>query len=101
LNGIERKTRSKVLIAGTGALAAAGLGFGAAMASPPAPVTTQSTAGIQRTAVDAPTPGDAADVPGAVEHPETAGAQEEPGDTGPDVEQSGEHTDPGDAPGSP
>jgi hypothetical protein len=64
-------------------------------------VTTQSTAGIQRTAVDAPTPGDAADVPGAVEHPETAGAQEEPGDTGPDVEQSGEHTDPGDAPGSP
>lgn len=82
----DKKIRTRLLIGATGVLALAGLGIGAANAATPATATTQTTS------VEAPSPGDAADVPGAVETP---------GDTGPDVQQTGEHTDPGDAPGSP
>jgi hypothetical protein len=95
MNLKDQKIRTRVLIGATGVLALAGLGIGAANAATPATATTQTTS------VVSPSPGDAADVPGAVETPGTAGAQETPGDTGPDVQQAGEHTDPGDAPGSP
>jgi hypothetical protein len=95
MNVKDLKTRTKVLIVSAGVLGMAGLGLGAANAATPAPATTQSVT------ADTPTPGDVADAPGAVEGPETADAPEVPGDTGPNVEQTGDHTDPGDAPGSP
>jgi hypothetical protein len=95
MNLKDQKIRTRVLIGATGVLALAGLGIGAANAATPATATTQTTS------VTTPSPGDAADAPGAAEAPETAGAQQTPGDTGPDVQQTGEHTDPGDAPGSP
>jgi hypothetical protein len=101
MNVKDTKARSKALLAGAGVLATAGLGIAAATASPPVPGTTQSPVGTQSITADTPTPGDAADMRGTVEGPETADAQDPPGDPGPDVEQTGEHTDPGDAPGSP
>lgn len=58
-------------------------------------------------ATDTATPGDTADVAGAAEAPEATGAAEAPekagaADIGPnvDVQQTGDHQDPGDAPGS-
>ncbi len=119
MNVKDAKTRTKVLIVGAGILATAGLGIGAANAATPAPSTGQSVTGSQNGAIDTPTPGDTADAPGTVDTPtpedtadapgtgeatETPDAQEgpeAPGDTGPNVEQTGDHTDPGDAPGSP
>jgi hypothetical protein len=98
MNVKDLKTRTKILIVSAGVLGMAGVGLGAANAATPAPVTTQSVT------ADTPTPGDVADAPGAVEGPETADAQDSPGAsgaTGPNVEQTGDHTDPGDAPGSP
>jgi hypothetical protein len=86
MNVKEKNIRTRLLIGAVGVLALTGLGIGAANAATPAPVTTQTTS------TETPSPGDVADVPGAVETP---------GDTGPDVQQTGEHTDPGDAPGSP
>ena len=95
MNLKNQKNRTRVLIGATGVLALAGLGIGAANAATPAPVTTQTTS------TETPSPGDVADVPGVVEAPDPAGVPETPGDTGPGVQQTGEHTDPGDAPGSP
>ena len=95
MNVKDLKTRTKIVIVSAGVLGMAGLGLGAANAAPPSPTTTQSVT------ADTPTPGDTADAPGAVEGTEKADAPEAPGDTGPNVEQTGEHTDPGDAPGSP
>jgi hypothetical protein len=101
MNVKDLKPRTKVLLAGTAVLALAGLGIGAANASPPAPTPIQSTVATQPAVADTPEPGDVADAPGAVESPEKAVAPEAPGDTGPNGEQTGDHTDPGDAPGSP
>ncbi len=78
MNLKDQKIRTKVLIGATGVLALAGLGIGAANAA--TPVTTQTTT------AETATPGDPA-----------ANAS----DSGTDVQQNGDHTDPGDAPGSP
>lgn len=104
MNVKDARTRTKVLIVGAGILATAGLGIGAANAATLAPLTGHSVTGSQNGAVDAPTPGDTADAPGTGEATETPDAQEgpeAPGDTGPNAGQTGDHTDPGDAPGSP
>jgi hypothetical protein len=78
MNLKDQKIRTKVLIGATGVLALAGLGIGAANAA--TPVTTQTTT------AETSTPGDPAD---------------NASDSGTDVQQNGDHTDPGDAPGSP
>lgn len=97
----DLRTRTKVLIVSAGVLGMAGLSLGAANAATPA-TPAPVIAGALTT--DIQTPGDVADAPGAVEEPEAADAQdspEAPGDPGPNAEQTGDHTDPGDAPGSP
>lgn len=91
----DLKARTKVLLASACILGLAGLGLGAANAATPAPVTTQSVT------ADEPTPGDVADAPDAAEVPDAAHAPEAPGDSGPNVEQTGDFTDPVDAPGAP
>lgn len=98
MNVKDLKTRTKVLIVSAGILGMAGLGIGAANAATPPPATTQSVT------ADTPTPGDVADAPGAAEAPDVADAQhspEAPGDTGPNVSQTGDHTDPADPPRNP
>ena len=77
MNLKDQKIRTKVLIGATGVLALAGLGIGAANAA--TPVTTQTTT------AETTTPDDPADIAS---------------DSGTDVQQNGDHTDPGDAPGS-
>jgi hypothetical protein len=95
MNVKDLKTRTKVLIISAGVLGIAGLGLEAANAATPIPTSTQSVT------VDTPTPGDVADAPGASEDPETADAPEVQGETGPNVEQIGDHMDPRDAPDAP
>ena len=82
MNLKDQKIRTKVLIGATGVLALAGLGIGAANAATPA--TTQTT--TQTTTAETSTPDDPAD---------------NASDSGTDVQQNGDHTDPGDAPGTP
>ncbi|MET3811521.1 hypothetical protein [Arthrobacter sp. UYEF3] len=94
MNVKDLQTRTKVLIVSAGILGMAGVGIGAANAATPPPATTQSG-----DVADA--PGDVADAPAAGEAPETSDAPEAPGDTGPNVDQTGDHTDPADAPGAP
>jgi hypothetical protein len=98
MNVKDLKTRTKVLIVSAGVLGIAGLGLeaaNAANAATPLPTSTQSVT------VDTPTPGDVADAPGASEDPETADAPEVQGETGPNVEQIGDHMDPRGAPDAP
>lgn len=93
--------KKKVLMGAVGVLALAGLGVGAASAATPVPTPPSSST---QSTTDVSTPGDTPDAPGAVEvtdPAETLGAAETPGDTGPDIQQTGDHTDPGDLPGSP
>lgn len=114
ISGMEM--RKKVLMGAVGVMALAGLGVGAASAATPGP--TPSSSSVQQTkdtptagdtadvtgAKDTPTAGDTADVTGATEATdpgEKAGTPEKAGDTGPNVQQTGNHTDPGDLPGSP
>lgn len=107
--------KKKVIMGAVGVMALAGLGFGAAgaaNAATPAPAPTSSS----QSTTDTPTPGDTPDAPGAVGGQETqdvpgvndapdpgekAGTPELASDTGPDLQQTGNHTDPGDLPGSP
>ncbi|MET3721037.1 MULTISPECIES: hypothetical protein [unclassified Arthrobacter] len=91
----DLKTRTKVLLASAGILGLAGVGLGAANAATPAPVTTQSVT------AEEPASGDVADAPDAAEVPDPADAPEAPGDSGPNDEQTGDFTDPVDAPGGP
>ncbi len=106
--------KKKLIMGAVGVMALAGLGVGAASAATPVPAPTSSSSTLSTT--DTPTPGDtpdtpgakdaleAADTPGAKEAPdpgEKAGTSEKANDIGPNVQQTGEHTDPGDLPGSP
>ncbi|WP_243400217.1 hypothetical protein [Arthrobacter glacialis] len=93
--------KKKVLMGAVGVMALAGLGVGAASAATPVPSPPSSST---QSSNDVSTPGDTPDVPSATEttdQAETSDAAETPGDTGPDVQQTGDHTDPGDLPGSP
>ena len=119
LNGRLASTdmKKKVIMGAVGVMALAGLGFGAAgAASAATPAPTSSSSSSSQSTTDTPTPGDTPDspgvkdaqetqdVPGAKDAPdpgEKAGTAEKAGDTGPDLQQSGNHTDPGDLPGSP
>jgi hypothetical protein len=101
----DLKTRTKVLLVGAGILGLAGVGLGAANAATPAPVTSPSVTADAPTpgdAADAPdTAGDVADTPDAADAADPADTPDAPGDSGPNAEQTGDHTDPQDAPGSP
>ena len=111
LTSMEKK--KKVIMGAVGIMALTGLGFGAVVAANAAtPTLTPSTFSNQSTA-DTPTPGDTPDTPGLKEAPEVSGANDAPdpgekagtteraGDTGPDLQQTGDHTEPGDLPDSP
>lgn len=92
--------KKKVVMGTVGVMALAGLGVGAASAATPVPASPSSSV---QSAKDTPTPGDTVDVPGATEAQdpgEKAGTPEKAGDTGPNAQQTGDHTDPGDLPGS-
>jgi hypothetical protein len=98
MNLKDQKIRTKVLIGATGVLALAGLGIGAANAA--TPVTPQTA--TQTTTADTTTPDDPADVNGATDETSTPDdPADNASDSGTDVQQNGDHTDPGDAPGSP
>jgi hypothetical protein len=94
MNLKDQKIRTKVLIGVTGVLALAGLGIGAANAA--TPVTTQTIT------AETSTQDDPADISGAADETSTPDdPADNAGDSGADVQQNGDHTDPDDAPGSP
>lgn len=106
--GLDLRKKLALGAVGAVALGGLGLGLGVAHAAPPTPAPTPPS---QSAPVDAPTPGDTADTAGTADTPEPGDAQDanEPNqaeeaaqgtDPGPDVQQTGEHTDPGDLPGS-
>lgn len=108
--------KKKVITGAVGLMALAGLGFGVAGAANAATPAVGVPASSVQSIVDTPTAGDVPDAPGANTAQETqdgsgandapdpgekAGTPEKAGDTGPDLQQTGNHTDPGDLPGSP
>jgi hypothetical protein len=106
----------KVIMGAVGVMALAGIGFGAAEAASAASPSSTTPTSSSQSMTDTPTSGDTPDIPGVNEAQDTqdgsevndapdpgeeADTPEKAGDTGPDLQQNGDHTDPGDLPDSP